>query len=49
VVELHPFPDSYRVADAAPGVSAVLNQLLFGPQDYAVIGWKRAAAGATPS
>jgi SAM-dependent methyltransferase len=35
-LELHPYPDSFRV-DGETAVTQLVNQLLFGPQDYAVI------------
>jgi O-antigen chain-terminating methyltransferase len=38
VVPLHPFPESYRLDEKDNRAAAVLNQFLFGPQDYAVIG-----------
>lgn len=35
---LHPFPESCRLAGSA--VAERLNELLYGPRDYAVVGWK---------
>lgn len=40
VRELHPYPDTVRFPDDGKGVSNRLNDYLYGPQDYAVIGRK---------
>jgi O-antigen chain-terminating methyltransferase len=36
-VLLHPFPECYRLDETDNRAAAVLNQFLFGPQDYAII------------
>lgn len=41
VRELHPYPDSVRFPDDGKGLAKRLNDYLYGPQDYAVIGRKR--------
>jgi O-antigen chain-terminating methyltransferase len=40
VRDLHPYPETVRVPDDGKGVAARLNDYLYGPQDYAVIGKK---------
>ncbi len=40
VKELHPYPDTEWVTGGGPRVDGTLNKVLFGPQDYGVIGWK---------
>jgi 2-polyprenyl-3-methyl-5-hydroxy-6-metoxy-1,4-benzoquinol methylase len=40
VLELHPCPDGVRVAEQGCAVAERFNQLFYGPQDYAIIGWK---------
>jgi O-antigen chain-terminating methyltransferase len=40
VKELHPFPESEWVRDGGARADATLNRVLFGPQDYGVLGWK---------
>lgn len=40
VKELHPFPEAEKVSDGGPRGDATLNRILFGPQDFGVIGWK---------
>ncbi|HEY3455066.1 MAG TPA: class I SAM-dependent methyltransferase [Bryobacteraceae bacterium] len=37
---LHPYPETVRVPDDGKGVAGRLNDYLYGPQDYAVIGQK---------
>jgi len=39
VLPLHPFPDAFRIQEDSR-VAQVLNELIFGEQDYAVIGKK---------
>jgi O-antigen chain-terminating methyltransferase len=40
ILRLHPYPQEYHL-DASKGpAEALLNELLFGPQDYAIIGRK---------
>jgi SAM-dependent methyltransferase len=40
VRELNPYPASVRLADDGRGLASRLNDYLYGPQDYAVIGQK---------
>jgi 2-polyprenyl-3-methyl-5-hydroxy-6-metoxy-1,4-benzoquinol methylase len=40
VRELHPFPEAFRLPDDGEGIGSRLNDYLYGPQDYAVIGRK---------
>ena len=40
VKELHPYPETEWVSGGGPRVDGTLNKVLFGPQDYGVIGWK---------
>lgn len=40
VRELHPYPEVVRLQDDGSGVARRLNDCLYGPQDYAVIGRK---------
>lgn len=40
VRELHPYPDVVRLPDEGSGVGSRLNDCIYGPQDYAVIGRK---------
>ena len=40
VRELHPYPEVLLLPDDATGVASRINQLFYGPQDYAVIGRK---------
>jgi O-antigen chain-terminating methyltransferase len=40
VRELHPYPEVVRLHDDGSGVAGRLNDCLYGPQDYAVIGRK---------
>jgi O-antigen chain-terminating methyltransferase len=37
VLPLHPFPDCYRLEDKSNAAAALLNDLVYGPRDYAVI------------
>lgn len=39
ILRLHPFPEDHQLHGGTE-VEAVINKALFGPQDYAVIGWK---------
>jgi 2-polyprenyl-3-methyl-5-hydroxy-6-metoxy-1,4-benzoquinol methylase len=34
---LHPFPESFRIAGLAETAAATLNDLLYGPRDYAIV------------
>jgi len=41
ILELHPWPDEHRVDTRTGGdVAARFNECFYGPQDYAIIGWK---------
>jgi 2-polyprenyl-3-methyl-5-hydroxy-6-metoxy-1,4-benzoquinol methylase len=41
ILELHPWPVEHRVETSTCGdVAARFNELFYGPQDYAIIGWK---------
>jgi O-antigen chain-terminating methyltransferase len=40
ILELHPYPQSYRFEEDEKGVAQRLNQYFYGPQDYSIIGRK---------
>jgi O-antigen chain-terminating methyltransferase len=41
ILELHPWPVEHRVDTRTGGeVAARFNECFYGPQDYAIIGWK---------
>jgi 2-polyprenyl-3-methyl-5-hydroxy-6-metoxy-1,4-benzoquinol methylase len=40
IMHLHPFPEAEQVEDAGLEVAKRFNKLLYGPRDYAMIGWK---------
>jgi len=40
ILELHPYPKAARVQDADLDVAKRFNEYFYGPQDYAVLGWK---------
>jgi len=40
VMNLHPYPESYRVKDGELDIVKRFNEYFYGPQDYAVVGWK---------
>jgi 2-polyprenyl-3-methyl-5-hydroxy-6-metoxy-1,4-benzoquinol methylase len=41
ILELHPWPVKHRVETSTGGdVAARFNECFYGPQDYAIIGWK---------
>ena len=40
ILELHPCPKAAHVQDAELDVAKRFNEYFYGPQDYAVIGWK---------
>jgi SAM-dependent methyltransferase len=40
VLPLHPFPEAHKVQEAGLEVAQRFNELFYGPQDYALIGWK---------
>jgi SAM-dependent methyltransferase len=37
---LHPFPEAHKVQEAGLEIAKRFNELFYGPQDYALIGWK---------
>jgi SAM-dependent methyltransferase len=37
---LHPYPEACRIQEAGLDVARRFNEYFYGPQDYAVIGWK---------
>jgi O-antigen chain-terminating methyltransferase len=40
ILELHPYSEAFRVQEADLDVAKRFNEYFYGPQDYAVIGWK---------
>ena len=40
VLELHAWPEAYRLQEDHSTIAERFNQLFYGPQDYAIIGWK---------
>jgi SAM-dependent methyltransferase len=40
IIELHPYPEASRVQEAGLDVAQRFNEYFYGPQDYAVVGWK---------
>ncbi|WP_194174803.1 methyltransferase domain-containing protein [Desulfofundulus thermobenzoicus] len=38
IINLHPYPEAFKLSGS--DVAERLNQLFYGPQDYAVVGWK---------
>jgi SAM-dependent methyltransferase len=40
LLQLHPFPEAQKVQDADLEVARRFNELFYGPQDYALVGWK---------
>jgi SAM-dependent methyltransferase len=40
VMNLHPYPQSYGVETGGLAVAQRFNEYFYGPQDYAVVGWK---------
>jgi 2-polyprenyl-3-methyl-5-hydroxy-6-metoxy-1,4-benzoquinol methylase len=40
IMNLHPYPESYRVEGGGLEVAQRFNEYFYGPQDYAIIGWK---------
>jgi SAM-dependent methyltransferase len=40
IMHLHPYPESYRVKDGEFDIVKRFNEYFYGPQDYAVVGWK---------
>jgi hypothetical protein len=39
-MDLHPYPESFRIRDGGNDIVERFNTYFYGPQDYAVIGWK---------
>jgi O-antigen chain-terminating methyltransferase len=37
---LHPFPEAHKVQEAGLEIAKRFNELFYGPQDYALVGWK---------
>src|SRR5262249_55487464 len=40
VMPLHPWPDTVHVPAQDSAIAERFNQLFYGPQDYAIVGWK---------
>jgi SAM-dependent methyltransferase len=40
LLHLHPFPEALRVQEVGLEVAQRFNELFYGPQDYALLGWK---------
>jgi O-antigen chain-terminating methyltransferase len=40
IVTLHPYPEFYRLEEAGLDIAKRFNKYFYGPQDYAVVGWK---------
>src|SRR5262249_51745559 len=40
ILALHPYPEAARVQEADLDVAKRFNEYFYGPQDYAVVGWK---------
>jgi 2-polyprenyl-3-methyl-5-hydroxy-6-metoxy-1,4-benzoquinol methylase/predicted nuclease with TOPRIM domain len=40
IINLHPYPDAYRVEEGGLEVAQQFNKYFYGPQDYAIVGWK---------
>jgi 2-polyprenyl-3-methyl-5-hydroxy-6-metoxy-1,4-benzoquinol methylase len=40
IMNLHPYPKSSRVEEGGLDVAQRFNEYFYGPQDYAVVGWK---------
>jgi 2-polyprenyl-3-methyl-5-hydroxy-6-metoxy-1,4-benzoquinol methylase/uncharacterized membrane protein len=40
IMNLHPYPESNRVEGGGLDVAQRFNEYFYGPQDYAVVGWK---------
>lgn len=41
IMELHPYEDSHKIKSEESELSQKFNQFFYGPQDYAVIGYKK--------
>jgi 2-polyprenyl-3-methyl-5-hydroxy-6-metoxy-1,4-benzoquinol methylase len=40
IINLHPYPESQQLEDAGLDIVKRFNRYFYGPQDYAVVGWK---------
>jgi SAM-dependent methyltransferase len=40
LLQLHPFPEAHKVQEAGLEIVKRFNELFYGPQDYALVGWK---------
>jgi ubiquinone/menaquinone biosynthesis C-methylase UbiE len=40
IMHLNPFPDAFKVEEAGLDVARRFNEYFYGPQDYALVGWK---------
>jgi SAM-dependent methyltransferase len=40
LLQLHPFPEAHKVQEAGLEIAKRFNELFYGPQDYALLGWK---------
>jgi SAM-dependent methyltransferase len=40
LLQLHPFPEAHKVQEAGLEIAKRFNELFYGPQDYALVGWK---------
>ena len=40
ILRLHPYPDEFLLTEGAEQVQKMLNQLMYGPQDYALVAYK---------
>jgi O-antigen chain-terminating methyltransferase len=40
ILHLNPFPDAFKVEEAGLDVARRFNEYFYGPQDYALVGWK---------
>jgi len=40
VLELNPWPEAFHLREPGSVVAERFNQLFYGPQEYAIIGWK---------
>lgn len=40
LLQLHPFPEAHKVPEAGLEIAQRFNALFYGPQDYALVGWK---------
>ena len=40
LLQLHPFPQAHKVDEAGLDIAKRFNELFYGPQDYALVGWK---------